>query len=272
MSLLRSGPMVQLAGMTSSVPYHGLQFGPSRHRGANYIMATWLPRDRKPAQVAKWGEGGGEGGGGGEGRQRKWRGGQFPEEDEGETRRTEKGRGLIGGGDELDFWSRLTTHNSLNKTWLLVCTGQTTGLIYWYGLMLHQGHTYHKILWQATQNKTGRLEWGGEGGGGNKGMGEGGNREDISEWPCWWWNMDYHRSNMWMYKVCHVWPTSCFPSIHASCMAKTLTLDNSAIFLPNSVIPTTFMDTTSHYQFVPLSVALILAEGVKVSEKQHMLE
>ena len=67
MSLLRSGPMVLPAGMTSSVPCCELEFRSSRHRGASYTMAIWLPRDRKPAQVAERGEGGGEGGGGGGG-------------------------------------------------------------------------------------------------------------------------------------------------------------------------------------------------------------
>ena len=64
---LRSGPVVKPAGMTSSVPCHELMFVPSRHHGASNTMATWLLRDRKPAQVAERGEGGGEekGGGGG---------------------------------------------------------------------------------------------------------------------------------------------------------------------------------------------------------------
>ena len=39
--------------------------------------------------------------------------------------------------------------------------------------MLYQGHTYHETLWQATQNKTGRLKWGGgwerKGGGNGEG-------------------------------------------------------------------------------------------------------
>ena len=49
---LRSGPVVEPAGMTSSVPYCEPVFGPSRHRDASCTVATWLPRDRKQAQVA----------------------------------------------------------------------------------------------------------------------------------------------------------------------------------------------------------------------------
>ena len=45
-SLLRSGPVVQPVGMTSSVPCRKLEFGPSRYCGTSYTMATWLPRDR----------------------------------------------------------------------------------------------------------------------------------------------------------------------------------------------------------------------------------
>ena len=68
--------MVQPAGMTSLVPCLELEFGPSRHRGASYTMATWPLRDRKQAQVAERGEGGGEGlGGGGGGVEGGWRGG-----------------------------------------------------------------------------------------------------------------------------------------------------------------------------------------------------
>ena len=120
---LRSGPVVEPAGMTSSVPCREPVFEPSRHHGASYTMATWLLRDRKPAQVADWGEGVGRGGGGGGG-------GGWKTESEGEinslTRMRERlegwrmggggGGGLIGGGDKLDFWSRLTTHISLNGT------------------------------------------------------------------------------------------------------------------------------------------------------------
>ena len=65
---LRSGPVVHPAGMTTSAPCREPVFGPSRHRCASYTMATLLPRDQKPAQVAERGEGGGEegrGGGGG---------------------------------------------------------------------------------------------------------------------------------------------------------------------------------------------------------------
>ena len=76
-------------------------------------MAMWPLRDRKTAQVAEWGEGGGEGVGGGGGRQRvKGEGGDsFLGVDEGDRA---DGRGLIGGGDKLAFWSKLTTHISLN--------------------------------------------------------------------------------------------------------------------------------------------------------------
>ena len=109
--LLRSGPVVKPAGMTSSIPCRELEFGPSRHCGASYTMATWPLRYRKPAQVAEWGEGGGEevrGRG-----DREWRGDSFLGVDEGDRA---EGRGLIGGGNKLAFWSKLTTHISLNKT------------------------------------------------------------------------------------------------------------------------------------------------------------
>ena len=113
-NLLRGGPVVQPAGMTSSVPCRKLEFRPSRRHGASYKMANWLPRDRKLAQVAEHREGGREkggwgvwgGGGGGGGGDREWRGDKFLEEDVVETR-TE--------GDKPDFWSKWTTHNSLNK-------------------------------------------------------------------------------------------------------------------------------------------------------------
>ena len=109
---LRSSPVVEPAGI-SSVPCRELEFGPSRHCGASYTMAMWPLRDRKTAQVAEWGEGGGEegggeteseGGGGG--------GGSFLGVDGGDRA---EGRGLIGGGDKLAFWSKLTTHISLTK-------------------------------------------------------------------------------------------------------------------------------------------------------------
>ena len=40
--LLRSGPVVEPAGMTSSIPCRELEFGPSRHYGASYTMASGL--------------------------------------------------------------------------------------------------------------------------------------------------------------------------------------------------------------------------------------
>ena len=150
---LRSGPVVEPAGMTSSIPCCQLKFGPSRHCGASYTMATWPLRDWKPAQVAEQGEG--------------ERGGET--ESEGgihslgwmrETRQTEQGAGIIGGGDKLAFWSKLTTHNCLSKTTLPVCTGQTAGSIYWHGPILHQGHTYHKTM-TSYSKQMGRLKWGG---------------------------------------------------------------------------------------------------------------
>ena len=49
---LCSSPVVEPAGMTSSVPYREPVFEPSRHRDASCTVATWLPRDRKLAQVA----------------------------------------------------------------------------------------------------------------------------------------------------------------------------------------------------------------------------
>ena len=94
------GPVVEPAGMTSSVPYHEPVFGPSRHSDASCTVATWLPRDRKPYQVADWGEGvGSRGGGGGSGMEdREWRENKFFEEDQGETKRMEK-EGEGGGVD-----------------------------------------------------------------------------------------------------------------------------------------------------------------------------
>ena len=50
---LRSSPVVEPAGMTSSIPCRELEFGPSRHCGASYTMTTWPLRDRKTAQVAE---------------------------------------------------------------------------------------------------------------------------------------------------------------------------------------------------------------------------
>ena len=78
-------------------------------------MATWPLRDKKTAQVDEWGEGGGEevGGEGGGGEDWEWRGDSFLGVDEGDRA---EGRGLIGGGDKLAFWSKLTTHINLNKT------------------------------------------------------------------------------------------------------------------------------------------------------------
>ena len=91
---LRGDHMVQPAGMMSSVPCREPVFGPSRHCGASYTMATWLLRYQKPAQVADWGEGVGRGRGV---EDREWRGNKFFEEDEGETRRMENGLGGEGG-------------------------------------------------------------------------------------------------------------------------------------------------------------------------------
>ena len=54
--------MVQLAGVTSVVPYCKLEFGSSRHRGASFTVALWLLRVRKQAQLAERGEGREEGG------------------------------------------------------------------------------------------------------------------------------------------------------------------------------------------------------------------
>ena len=97
---LRSGPVVEPAGMTSSVPCREPVFGSSRHRDASCTVATWLPRDRKPAQVADWGEGVGRRGGRGGGMEdREWRGNKLFEEDEDrETRGMERGWGWGGGG------------------------------------------------------------------------------------------------------------------------------------------------------------------------------
>ena len=78
-------------------------------------MATWPLRDQKTAQVAEWGEGGGDEGGGGRQRVKGGGGGDsFLGVVDGGDRA--EGRGLIGGGDKLAFWSKLTTHISLSKT------------------------------------------------------------------------------------------------------------------------------------------------------------
>ena len=117
---LRSSPVVKPAGMKSSIPCRELEFGPSRHCGTSYTMATWPLRDRKPVQVAEQGGGGGVGGevergGGGGGGDREWKGGGI--RSLGRMRETrEGGGGLIGGGHKLALWSKLTTHNSLSKT------------------------------------------------------------------------------------------------------------------------------------------------------------
>ena len=79
---LRSSPVVEPAGMRSSIPCRKLKFGPSRHCGASYTMATWPLRDRKAVQVAEQGEGGGEGEGWGE--NREWRRDSFLGVDEGD--------------------------------------------------------------------------------------------------------------------------------------------------------------------------------------------
>ena len=61
-SLLHKGPVVQPGGVIPSVQCRKLEFGPSKHCGASYTMATWLLSGQKQAQVAELGEGGGEGG------------------------------------------------------------------------------------------------------------------------------------------------------------------------------------------------------------------
>ena len=170
---LCGGRMVQPAGMMSSVPCREPVVGPSRHHGAscNDHLASKGPK----ASPGGWLRGvggkqrrGGEGGGRME--DREWRGYQFlEEEEEGDTRRVEAG---TGGGDKLDFWSRLTTHNSPYKTSLPVCTRQTRRLVYWHGSMLHQGHTYHKTMTgYSKQNR--KVKMGGRGVGGWE-MGGGG--------------------------------------------------------------------------------------------------
>ena len=119
-----------------------------------------------------------------EGQRREWSG-----------RQGGGGEGLIGEGDKLDFWSRLITHNSLNKTWWRVCTRQATRFIYWHGPMLHQGHTTMKLYDRLIKTK--RLkEEGVRKGGGGVWMERG-----ISEWPCWWRNMDHHKKVWWMWIV-----------------------------------------------------------------------
>ena len=42
-------------------------------------------------------------------------------------------------------------------------------------------------------------------------------------------------------------------------------------FLPNSFIPAFFLGSIALYHFIPLSVALILVEGQKVSIKQNLV-
>ena len=58
-SLLHSGHMVQQADMTSSIPNCERSLGPPK-TSASYTLAMCLLRERKQAQVAGRGEGGGE--------------------------------------------------------------------------------------------------------------------------------------------------------------------------------------------------------------------
>ena len=65
---LRSSPVVEPAGMTSSIPCRELEFGPSRHCGASCTMAMWptesLPRwlnEGREEERRFWGGGGGGG-------------------------------------------------------------------------------------------------------------------------------------------------------------------------------------------------------------------
>ena len=93
---LHSGPMVQPADMTSSVPCCSeLEFGLSRHRDASCTVATWLPRDRKPAQVAELWEGGW-----GEGAERRRGGGGWKTESEEEISSLRRMR------ERLEEWRR----------------------------------------------------------------------------------------------------------------------------------------------------------------------
>ena len=126
---LHSGPVVESAGMTSSVPLP--------RAGIPTFQTLWcqLHSGHLASKGLKASPGGWMRGGRGWGRGvrlRKWRGDKFFEEDEGTIRWMEGGEGVDRGGDKLDFWSRLTTHNSLQN--LVAClhrTNDKTRLLAW---------------------------------------------------------------------------------------------------------------------------------------------
>ena len=106
------------------------------------------------------------GGGGGEGGDREWRGDSFLGVDEGDRA---EGRGLIGGGDKLAFWSNWPLTSALTK--LSCLSTQDNQQKSFVGMALYYiKATPITKLWQATHNKMGRLKWGGcqkgRGGGG----------------------------------------------------------------------------------------------------------
>ena len=172
---LCSSPVVEPAGMTSSIPCRELEFGPSRHCGTSNTMATWPLRDRKTAQVAEWVEGGGErGGGGGD---REWRrgggggggGGFVPW---GGWRRQGRGEGVNRRRRQASFLIK-TDHSHQPYQNLVACLHKTTRIICWHGPILYQGHTYHETMTGYSQ-QNGKIKMGrgwerGEGGGNGKG-------------------------------------------------------------------------------------------------------
>ena len=79
----------------------------------------------------------------------------------------EGGGGLIRGGDELDFRSRQTTHNNLNKVNCPSAQDKQEALFTGMALCYIKATPTTKVYDRPTQNKTGRLKWGG----GEKGTG-----------------------------------------------------------------------------------------------------
>ena len=130
-SLLHRGPVVQPAGITSSVLYREQKFGPFRHRDASYTVNTWPIGNRnRPRWLNKGREEEKER----LGRTREQRKDKFFEEDEGETRRTEKGGGGIDRRRRQARFLTKTDHSLQPQQNLVVClhrTNNKTHLLAW---------------------------------------------------------------------------------------------------------------------------------------------
>ena len=157
-------------------------------------MATWPLRDRKTAEVAEWGEGGGEEGGGGV---TEWRGGGgfVPW---GGWRRQSRGEGVNRRRRQASFLIKTDRAHQPYQN-LVACLHKTTNKNRWLAWpyirsMPHLSRNYDRL----HTTKYGKIKMGrgwergeGEKGGGG---GEGGETErGISAWSCLWWNMDHHR-------------------------------------------------------------------------------